>query len=164
MPHSKCLRVIGQSLEVAGVGAFEVENNGQSYTVRTASISQAGAWILRNYFNDNSLTQRKDSQSTGSLSLRFTPADILRLEAQAQKKRRNHSSAEMQRSAKLSQLLRTLGDHLDRTQARMFHICWLPDSVSVDYQESDGESDSRNFTPDKLQQLGLHSRFRRSHR
>src|SRR6266545_2976853 len=75
-----------------------------------------------------------------------------------------HSSSQTQGSSKLSQLVRSLGDHLDRTEVSSFHILWTPDSVSVDYQESDGQSDSRTFTAEKLQQLGLHIRFRRSNR
>jgi hypothetical protein len=47
---------------------------------------------------------------------------------------------------------------------RAFHISWMPDAVSVDYQERGGQSDRRTFTREKLQQLGFHTRFRRSSR
>src|SRR6266498_2165655 len=75
------------------------------------------------------------------------------------KKRTNHSSSHMNASKLLSQLLRTLGDHLDRTDVRTFHISWTPDSVYIDCQGPDGQRDRRTFT---AEQLSLHTRFRRS--
>jgi len=55
---------------------------------------------------------------------------------------------------------------LIETEVNAFHVSWKGDSVCVDYQEADGNglTDSRTFTLEKLQQLGLHTRFRRSSR
>jgi hypothetical protein len=164
MAHAKSLRVIGQSLEVAKVAAFELENNGQYYDVRSDSLTQTGEWILRNALSENDFSRQSGRESTVKRSLRFSPRDISRLDAQGQKKRRNHSLSRMQESSKLSQLLRALGDHLDRTEVSVFHISWMPDSISVDYKGPGGQSDCRTFTPEKLQQLGSHTRFRRSSR
>jgi hypothetical protein len=164
MVHAKSLRVIGQSLEVARLAAFELEKDGQYYVVRSDSLTQTREWILQNALSENEFSERPTRQPTVKRSLGFSPRDISRLDAEGQKRRRNQSSSHMQESSKLSQLLRTLGDHLDRTGVSAFHISWLPDSVSVDYQRPDGESDLRRFTPEKLQQLGLHTRFRRSSR
>jgi hypothetical protein len=161
MAYAKALRVIGQSLEVARVTTFELDKDGQDYLVRSDSLTQTGDWILRNAISESDFTEQSGRRSTVR-SLRFTPVDISRLDFHRQKQRRTHSSSQTQGSSKLSQLLRSLGDHLDRTEVSSFHILWTPDSVSVDYQESDGQSDSRTFTAEKLQQLGLHSRFRRS--
>ncbi len=163
MAHAKSLRVIGQSLEVARAAAFELENDGQSYVLRSDSLTQTGEWILQNALSENEFSERRTRPPTIKRSLRFSPPDISRLDAEGQKRRRNQTSSRME-SSKLSQLLRTLGDHLDRTAASAFHISWSPDSIFVDYQRADGESDSRTFTPEKLQQLGLHTRFRRSSR
>jgi len=162
MTYAKSLRVIGQSLEVARVTTFELEKDGQDYLVRSDSLTQTGDWILRNAIGQSDFTEQSSRRSTVYRPLRFTPLDISRLDSHRQKQRRTHSSSQTQGSSKLSQLLRSLGDHLDRTEVSSFHILWTPDSVSVDYQESDGQSDSRTFTAEKLQQLGLHSRFRRS--
>ena len=163
MAHAKSLRVIGQSLEIAWAAAFELENDGQSYVVRSDSLTQTGEWILQNALSENKFSERRTRSPTVKRSLRFSPPDISRLDAKGQKRRRNQTSSRME-SSKLSQLLRTLGDHLDRTGVSAFHIFWSPDSIFVDYQRPDGESDSRTFTPEKLQQLGLHTRFRRSSR
>ena len=97
-------------------------------------------------------------------SVRFTPADISRLDNQAEKQRKINPSPHTHAYRRLSQLLRALGDHLDRTQVNTFHILWASSSVAVDFQLPDGRSDSRIFTAEKLEQLGSHSRFRRASR
>src|SRR6266540_4347032 len=162
MTYAKSLRVIGQPLEVARVTTFELEKDGQDYLVRSDSLTQTGDWILRNAISESDFTQQSGRRSSVHSPLRFTPLDISRLDSYRQKQRRTHSSSPTQGSSKLSQLLRSLGDHLDRTAVSDFHISWIPDCVSVDYQEANGQSEYREFTAEKLQQLGSHSRFRRS--
>lgn len=162
MTYANSLRVIGQLLEVVRVAAFELEKNGQYYVVRSDSLTRTGEWILRNALSESDISEQNGRRSTIDRSLRFSPPDISRLDAQGQRQRRNDSSSQMQNPSKLSQLLRSLGDHLDRTAVSTFHISWMPDAVSVDYQGLYGQSDCRTFTSEKLQQLGLHTRFRRS--
>lgn len=159
--HAKSLRVIGQSLELAGITAFDIENDGESYVLRSEPLTQTEAWILRNSLGDSPILRRSGQQQPVRFPLRFSPADISRLDAQAQKKR-GESGPLAHGSVKLSQLLRTLGDHLDRTEVNAFHISWLPDSISVDYQVGRTQKDSRTFTAEKLHQLGSHLRFRRA--
>jgi len=163
MTYAKYLRVIGQSLEVAKVPAFELKTDGPNYVVKSDSLTKTGEWILRHALSPNDISEPTARQSTVSRSVRFSPADISRLDDQAQKQRRNNSSPP-EAYVRLSQLLRALGDHLDRTKVSAFHISWTSDSVSVDFQLLDGQSDSRTFTAEKLQQLGSSSRFRRSGR
>jgi hypothetical protein len=163
MAHRKALRVIGQSLEVAKVPAFELASDGPSYIVKSDSLTQTGEWILRHALRPNDFSEQTARQSTVNRSVRFSPADISRLDDQAQKQRRQNSSL-LEMYGRLSQLLRTLGDHLDRTNVRAFHISWTPESVFVDFQLLDGQCDNRTFTPEKLLQLGSPSRFRRSGR
>ena len=164
MNYAKSLRVIGQSLEVARITTFELEKDGQDYLVRSDTLSETSEWILRNAVGESNFTQQSSRRSTINHPLRFTPYNISRLDSHEQKQRQKHSSSQTQGSRKLSQLLRSLGDHLDRTTVGAFRILWNADAVSVDYQEPDGRSDCRTFTPEKLQQLGLHTRFRRSTR
>ena len=163
MVHPKPLRVIGQSLEVAKVPAFELETDGPNYVVKSDSLTKTGEWILRHALSPNDFSEQTARQSTVSRSVRFSPADISRLDDQAQKQRRNNSSPP-EAYGRLSQLLRALGDHLDRTNVSAFQISWTSDSVSVDFQLLDGQSNSRRFTAETLQQLGSSSRFRRSGR
>ena len=90
--------------------------------------------------------------------MRFTPDDISRLDDHAEKQRKSQT----QTYRRLSQLLRALGDHLDRMEVNKFHISWASSSVVVDFQLPDGRTDFRTFTSEKLEQLGSHSRFRRA--
>lgn len=160
MGHAKPLRVIGQSLEVSRVETFELEKDAQDYIVRSDSLSKTGEWILRHALNENDFSPPSGRQRTANL--RFTPADISRLDAQGQRHRQNQASSNTQGSNRPSQLLRALGDHLDRIEANDFRISWTLGFVSVDYRGPDGESDSRAFTAEQLQRLGTNSRFRRS--
>ena len=164
MNHAKSLRVIGQSLDIASVPSFELEKerHAQDYLLRSDSLTKTREWILRDSLHKNDFIEESGRPVADDALLRFTPIDISRLESQGKRKRRAHSSAQMQGSKNLSQLLRSLGDHLDRIQASAFHVTWTPDSVSVDYQEAAGLSDSRQFSPEQLRQLDLHTRFRRS--
>jgi hypothetical protein len=164
MVHAKSLRVIGQSLELAKLSAFELDMDGQNYVVKTDSLTKTGEWILRHALSPNDISDQSARQSSVNRSVRFSPADISRLDDQARKQRRNDSSPDRHAYSRVSQLLRALGDHLDRTEVTAFRISWTSDSVSVDFQSLDGQSDSRTFTAEKLEQLGSHSRFRRSSR
>jgi hypothetical protein len=164
MAHATSLRIIGQSLETAKLQAFELETDGPTYVVRSNFLTAASEWILRHALIPNDVSEQSARQSTVSRSVRFAPADISRLDDQAQKQRRVNSSPQTQMYRRLSQLLRALGDHLDRTKVNTFHISWTSNSASVNFQSMDGQSDSRTFTAEKLEQLGSHSRFRRSSR
>jgi hypothetical protein len=162
MAHAKSLRVIGQSLELAKLPAFQLETDGPNYVVTSDSLTKTGEWILRHALSPNDVSDQSARQSAVNRTVRFSPTDISRLDDQAQKQRRNDSSSGIQAYSRLSQLLRALGDHLDRTEVGAFHISWTSDSVSVDFQSLDGQSDSRTFIAEKLEQLGSHLRFRRS--
>lgn len=161
MAHSKSLRVIGQSLELAKIPTFEIEADGPNYVVKCDSLTQTGEWVLRHALSRNDFSEQTTRKSTVTRSVQFSPADISRLDNQAQQQRRRNSS-QSRAYGSVSQLLRTLGDDLDRMKASAFQICWVSDSVSVYFQFLDGECDSRTFTREKLQQLGSSSRFLRS--
>lgn len=164
MAHAKSLRLIGQSLETAKLQSFEIETDGPTYVVRSDSLTAASEWILRHALIPNDVAEQSSRPSTVSRSVHFAPADISRLDDQAQKQRRVQASPHPQMYRRLSQLLRALGDHLDRAQINTFYISWTADSASVHFQSTDGQRDSRTFTAEKLEQLGSHSRFLRSSR
>jgi hypothetical protein len=162
MSHAKSLRVIGQALEAARVLNFELEKYGPQYMVWTDSVTEAGEAIRRSALRQN---------KAGSQDARhprvfcFGPADISRLDAQAQKQRRNQShtaSSATPIDKLLSHGLRTLGDHFDRMQVNGFRIEWVMDSVSIHYQRVNGPSNSKTFTVEELRELCAHSTLRRS--
>jgi hypothetical protein len=161
MAYAQSLRVIGQSLDAARLVNFELENDGQSYLMRSDSLTQASEWILRNALRENESTVAMSPSGTVSRSLVFTPAVVSRLDAQGQR-RRNSSLSRAEASKGISQLLRTLGDHLDSAQAGALRISWSPLSVSVEYQRVNGAEDSRTFSVEKLQELSSRTKFRQS--
>jgi len=169
MLHSKSLRVIGQSLEVAKIPSFELEADGPNYVVKSESLIPAGEWVLTSTgewvlcheFSRNDFPGQTAHQSSVKRSVRFSAADISRLDEQARMQRRS-SFSPPESYCRLSQLLRTLGDQFDRMNANGFQISWVSDSVSVDFELPDGEIDSRKYTAERLQQLVSSSRFLRS--
>jgi hypothetical protein len=150
MSHGKSLRVIGQTLEAARIPIFEVEKRGPHYIVCIASTIKVVEGLLR------------DNKNAANGVFCFTSADITRLDAQAQKRRRNQSSSATRLSKILSHQLRALGDHLDRIEVSDFHIVWTTDSVILDCQTVDGQWKRRIFTPEELRQLVLHRSLLRS--
>ena len=118
--HAKSLRVIGQTLEVARVTTFKLEKHAKPYHL----------WIADRLFS-------------------FGPADISRLDAKAQKRRKHHSSC-MRRPTSLSQQLRTLGGYLDRIEVSSFRIVWTDGSALLDYKRVNGERNCRTFTAEEL--------------
>jgi hypothetical protein len=163
MAHSESLRVIGQLLEAGQINNFELEADGPNYFVRSDSLTHVGEWVLRNALGGLDVSKELVPQSTDSPSVCLSRAEIYQLDRQAQLRRRK-DSPHSDSYSRLSQLLRTLGNHLDRMNVGSFQICWMSDSVSVVFQLLDGEFDSLTFTEEKLQRLGLSSRFRRSTR
>jgi hypothetical protein len=166
MNHAKSLRVIGQALEVAKVSMFNLESDGRNYMVQSDSMSRTGEWMLRYAVTESDFSTLSSRRSTADTALKpnsvelkpvvFNNADIARLDARETKRRRDRrdiSSSQAELSTNLSQLLRTLGDHLDRSSARTFHIFWMPDSIVVDYRRADGLTDRQRFTPEKLLQF-----------
>src|SRR5207249_852706 len=120
------------SLEMLRVQVFRLEKEGDSYLVRSQSLTPTGQWIFKNNLAENvsdSGTDQENIQLTGSNGwVCYGPPDIARLDAQGQSKRQNRDFAQM-RKDKLSQLLRTLSEHLDKKETTAFHISWAADSV-----------------------------------
>jgi hypothetical protein len=161
MSHAKSLRVIGQLLEAAKVESFELEKLGQQYLVWSDSLTKEGELILRNALQDDNFGTQKNRSAIPNVFC-FNPADISRLDARAQKRRRNQSSSTMPSSILLSHQLRSLGDHLDRIELNAFHIMWAAASVVLGYQPVHGDWSYRTFTAEELRQRDLHRKLLRS--
>lgn len=162
MVHARSLRVIGQALELAKVTAFELEKHGRYYVAWSDSLPDASTWISRHGLIKD-VCDAGARQSKAGSSLCFSSADISRLDSEAYKRRRHHSSAQVQAANNLSQRLRTLGDHLDRNSVNAFHVSWTPECVSiVKLPATDLVVERTTLTPEKLQQLSFQKRLRRS--
>src|SRR5688500_20282219 len=75
----------------------------------------------------------------------FNPADISRLDAQAQKRRKKHTIAGRP-PISLSQQLRALGSHLDRIEVCAFRVAWTGGAAILGYEWSHGEAIHNCFT------------------
>jgi hypothetical protein len=156
MTHAKSLRVIGQTLEVARVFVFNLESDGRNYVIQSDSMSRTAEWILRYAASESDYSTVRQSKASAPVGLKpvvFSNEDLARRNAR-EAKRRRELTPRAEPSTKLSHLLRTLGDHLDRSSARTFHIFWTPESVVVDYRRSDGLTDRHRFTLARLSQIG----------
>lgn len=168
MPHAKSLRAIGQSLESLGVVAFVMEKNGRNYVVRSDSLSDIADLDSKKDLTEkvwDLASGRRASRLMGNDgSLRYDPPYISWLDAQGRKRRRRRVSAQATGTMKVSQLLRTVGKHLDRVEPHAFSIQWTKDAVFVDYQLADGQTMREILSVDKLRELTVRSRVRRARR
>jgi hypothetical protein len=168
MPHGKSLRAIGQSLESLGIIAFVMEKNGRSYIVRSDSLPEVSQLELKKDLSEKVWeagggTRRRTVVSKDG-ALHYDGPYIAWLDAQGRRKRRRRFSAQATGTMKVSQLLRTLGKHLDRLEPHAFSIQWTNDSAIVDYELPGGETVREVLSSDKLRQLTVRSRVRRSRR
>jgi hypothetical protein len=169
MLYAESLRAIGQSLEMLRLPTFEIEKIGDFCIVRSELLTETHEWILKNNLAaqilDSPLSEQETTEFTvGDGWLCYGPLDIARLNAREIKKRDSHVSDFRQTGTadKLSQLLAVLGELLDSKKATAFKITWASDSVSVQYEIPNGVSERKDLTVEKLQQLALGSKFRRS--
>ena len=168
LPYAESLRAIAYSLEMLRIRAFELEKMGDFYVVRSESLTETHEWILKNNLaeqtSDSPVPDRETTQLTvGNGWLCYGPLDIARLNARLETKDNGLFGLEERcETDKLARLLASLGEHLDSIKATGFEISWASDSVSVEYHTSDGAYERKSFTPEKLQQLALRSKFRRS--
>src|SRR5262245_59210714 len=125
MPHAKSLRAIGQSLESFGITAFIMEKDGRNYVVRSSSLPDVTELDLKKSLSekvwDSPTAARRSARllrDNGALS--YDTSYVSWLDAQGRKKRRKRSSTQSTGTAKISQLLRTLGRHIDRYEPHAF--------------------------------------------
>jgi hypothetical protein len=149
-------------LEAARLAVFELRTEGEDLLVETAALTQTAEWILRRGLYDH--WKEETDRSAINQTVRFTPLDISRLDHQARRQRVAGSTPNRPTFNKLSQLLRTVGEHLDRTEANSFRVLWGSAAISVDSASPDGHHDVRTFSAEQLEQLGSSLRFRRSSR
>ncbi len=169
MLYSKSLRAIGLSLETLGLKEFVIEKRGQNYVVRSdllspGSKSSAKKNILEKTWNLGDPDRKGFLLPQGDDWLLYKPPYVSWLDAQGRRKRRRRFSAQARGSKKLSQLLRTVGKHLDRLDTNSFRISWTPHSIVVEYELAGGELLQENLNVKKLHELDLRMRFRRAPR
>ena len=151
--QSTPLRAIGQSLEILGIEAFEVNRDGSDYVV-TLHIPPTGGRQLSSTALPRMRSVADCDNGNGSShyegSLRYSSMSISWLDAYGRRKRRNRVFADCRGRKKLSHLLRTLGQHLDRKELIAINIVWASDRVSVAYLGNGGENEYKQFSLEEL--------------
>jgi hypothetical protein len=176
LPYSQSLRTIGQSLEVLGVEAFDLEKEGEDYLVHvTASQPTTDVPFDRTFLKKivESVWGSSDADKSASdaaankpsesgkpaESLCYKPSDVSSLDAQG-RLRRSAVNA-IPDPHKLSQVLRVIGDHLDRKKAGACTISLTSRSASITYETGVGHHERDTFTVDNLYDLAVHMYLRR---
>jgi len=76
-----------------------------------------------------------------------------------------HGEASVMPNAyRLSQLLRVVGDHLDRKNARVFDVSVSGQTLCLTYKSTVGEEIRKRFNTRNLYDLAIHMYLRRSQR
>jgi hypothetical protein len=166
MPHAKSLRAIGQSLEAVGVIAFVVQKDGRNYLIRADSVPDLAALVEKKNLSEKvwraSLVRQTSKLLKENGTLTFAPTYVSWLDAQGRKKRRKRQSAQATGTMKLSQLLRSLGRHLDRLEPHAFTLSWSPNGASIRCELADGQQISETVSLEKVRELTLRMRFQRT--
>jgi hypothetical protein len=167
MPHAKSLRAIGQSLEALGVVAFVMQKDGRNYVIRADSLPSLTALaekksLSEKIWNLPSLAKKTSALMNENGALIFLPPYVSWLDAQGRKKRRKRQSAQATGTMKLSQLLRTVGRHLDRLEPHAFTISWSEKGAIIYYELADGQQISETLSVEKVRELTLRMRFQRT--
>jgi hypothetical protein len=169
MPHAKSLRAIGQSLETLGVTTFVLEKRGTNFILHSAGLPDLAELGKKESLDEKVWESSRNSRRIAKLvradgALAFDASYIAWIDAQGRRKRRKRVSAQVTGTKKLSQLLRTLGRHLDRVEPHEFTISWSPSEVALEYQTAHGNREQETLTPEKLREMTLRMRFRRAPR
>ena len=164
--YAQSLRAIGESLEKRGISTFDLEKRGENYMLQVlASQPAAGRSFLKKIAQllgraDNSAREPSDP-TVPSRTLCYTPSDISRLVTEQQAR---HGGLNVMPDAhKLAQVLRVLGDHLDRKEADAFTVSVSGDSLSVAYETGRGIQ-QESFTIENLYDHAVKMYLRRSKR
>jgi hypothetical protein len=162
LSYAQSLRAIGESLEVLGVSAFDLEKDDGNYIVRlTDSKPTRKTNFVKRIAGKLRGSRKSDKQAT-TKPLRYTPSDISRLLAEQQS--RHGKTNVMADAHKLAQVLRVLGDHLDRKQARVFTLSASSDSVAVWFETNSVQQKRETYTVANLYDMAVHMYLRRSKR
>lgn len=172
--YARHLRAIGQDLEARQHDHFNIEVIEDAYVVWVKpAASMAGPTLLRigksglqKLWRSRDVSRPADhersddvSPDRNGLSLRYSIDDLDRIEREQRARR-----SQQNRGAdghRLSQLLRTVGDLVERKHERLLGIAWQDLSVGVVVETSAGRKEIDVFRPDNLYDLWVKMYLRR---
>ena len=145
--YSEDFRSIGQALETKNVRSFELKRSGYWYTVEGVPAEQG---LLRSKLNKLKLRFRSGSD-TQTLTLALSEVAELSKKGKAQRVMPGRTP-EFQR---LSNMLRTIGAYLDGKQAKFVELQVRPLTVTLSYQDHDGQQQVEDRTIRSFYNLSL---------
>lgn len=174
--YARHLRAIGQDLEALQLNQFNLELTDDAYLVWVKSddrtensnpllrISKSRLQKLWRHRTPPRAAGRAEpypASQTGK-RLRYSVQDLERMERE-QRARRSEQSGSAD-GHRLSQLLRTVGDVLEKKSERLLGIAWQELSVSVVVETPQGRREIDIFRPDNLYDLWVKMYLRRETR
>ena len=176
LPLAQRLRSIGQALEDLRVQDFELETDGDDFVVRgqaapkvveppilETKASSAGG--LRRLFGGSAPRQPEPPPPPPEptvVDLRFTPEDISLLDSNGRTKRQE--TAAMPDFYSVPQVLRTIGDYLERLERKLLRVERQGATVTIEYETAYGETGAEERTAASLYELSVRMYLRRSER
>ena len=158
------LRAIGQALMEMNVRDFELESNDPDFVVRAQTSRPAKAEerpAARPGPSERKVSPRaQPSPEPQQIELRFTRQDIKRLDQEGKSKRRE--SVGLPDSYTLPQVLRTIGDYLDRQERKLLRVGRRGRLVTIEYATPYGQKGSEKRTASSLYDLSARMYLRRT--
>lgn len=166
------LRAIGQALEVLNLAEFSVEPDDHGFRVTGAVVADAKAssnGARRVVFAKGSAAKANVAVLPSAmrtlltpLALRYSPADIERLEHEGLAQR--SVARRSMESGRLSQALRDIGAYLDQKYSRLLRLSFTGENFEVFYESSLGSQFNERFTAAQLYDLSVRFYLQRSAR
>ena len=162
LSYAQSLRAIGESLESLDTIAIDLEKQDENYVLHVtakrkksdplaAPPSSREGNLLRNITERLWRSHNSDEEPSDLVpfeqALCYTPSDISRLTAEQQAQ---HGEASVMPNAyRLSQLLRVVGDHLDRKNADVFYVSVSGQTLCIRYKSTVGEEVRESFNTEE---------------
>lgn len=145
------LRSVGQALEGRHVQDFELSTAGPDILIRGTEGP----------LKPNEPPTTQPTVESAGFELRFTPEDLDRLDREGRTRRQDAvSMPEMT----LSQLLRTIGDYLDRQGHQLLRIVRQGTTTTIEYRTQSGQRNTEERTASSLYDLSVRMYLRRAYR
>ncbi len=142
---------MGQVLEGKHIQDFELSTVGPDILIR-------GTEVLS---KPTGPTMAQPTDELVDFELRLTPEDLDRLDREGRTRRQDAlSMPEMT----LSQLLRTIGDYLDRQGHQLLRIARQGTTTTIEYRTQSGQRNTEERTASSLYDLSVRMYLRRSYR
>lgn len=168
--YSQPLRAIGQNLEALNIKTFNLECKGNTYLVWAKADAFPPQDSHHRLLNKGGLQaiwrkargQSKVHPSPEIRQLRYSPEYIDRLEHKGRARRLDLNG--MPDGHSLSQLLRTIGDHVNKRSNCLLGISRQELSISIVVETAQGRREIDVFRLDNLYELWVRMYLRRSNR